>query len=682
VTPEEAVWEIDLGGRGCYRLSAVEGRVVGWFGAGGEPGAELGAVLHRSPHYREDRVADCSEVKVTVDGREASTSAEWLFSQVAGSSARLSGRLAEHDVTVASEYQLDLGAGWVRRRCHLVNEGTAPVRVNSAPSARIALLPGHWSVTSLYGQHCDEARVQRTVVPVGQLRFATTHGRSGLEAVPWCTLERSEDGHALCVALAWSGNWTIELSGDVGGAVTVSAGWLLPPEGLSLGPGEPISTPWAYIGSGLDGADALGRELTALEPSVARPRLEVLPVQFNSWYPLPGKVNVGRLAKFVDVAAGLGCETFVLDAGWYTNRGAPPEADWGAQLGDWVVSSESFPRGAAELRERVRKAGMKFGVWVEPEVASATSDVYRQHRDWFHSRDGHVIERGPRRVIHLGIPEAAAHVRRAVLAVIEEWDADWLKWDFNTNLYDGDDRPEWGGLVGHVLGLYETWDWLRGQKPGLVLENCASGGGRLDMAAGLKSDVTWMSDMVSPLNALSIRFGASRVFTPRYLNNWLVQWPPGHLPNPAMDISSPDPDAIPDLLFRAHVAMMGTFGISAPVDLWSTEDIELVADQVALYRSLSDVVQNGACHRFTADPVRGPNWDWASMGFYHPGRKTAVVFAFRLLATTDSLEVTLPADWRTASAQVLAGKAGVRLEGAKLAIEVPERMRSCLIELA
>ncbi|HTT91494.1 MAG TPA: alpha-galactosidase, partial [Acidimicrobiales bacterium] len=546
MTAEGLAWEIELGGRGCYRLSRVDGRVVGWFGAGGEPGAELNSVLQRG-HYREDRVADCSEVRLTVDGDQASASGGWSFSQVAGVSAQLSGRLADHELTVTSEYQLGPGAGWVRRRCHFANEGAQPARITSAPSARMALLPGHWSVRSLYGQHCDEARVQESVVPVGQLRFATTHGRSGLEAVPWCTLERGEDGRALCVALAWSGNWAVELSGDIGGAVTVSAGWLLAPEGLVLGPGQSISTPWAYIGAGLDGADALERELTSLEPSVARPRLEVLPVQFNSWYPLPGRVNVDRLAKFVDIAADLGCEMFVLDAGWYTNRAAPPEADWGAQLGDWAVSADSFPHGPAELRERAREAGMKFGIWVEPEVASDTSDVYRLHRDWFHARDGRVIERGPRRVIHLGIPEAAAHVRRAVLAVIEEWDADWLKWDFNTNLYDGDDRPEWGGLVGHIQGLYETWDWLRAQKPGLVLENCASGGGRLDLAAGLKSDVTWMSDMVSPLNALSIRFGASRVFAPRYLNNWLVQWPPGHLPNPAMDISSPDPDAIPDL---------------------------------------------------------------------------------------------------------------------------------------
>lgn len=680
---EEEGWDIELGARGSYCLGAVgPAAVVGWLDEGRHGRMErLREVLAQTAHYREGRVADCSEMRVTIDGRDTWTADSWVFRQEPGSSARLDGRLAEYGLVLTSEYQLGLGAGWVRRRCRVSNGGTRSVRINDAPSARMTLFPGEWRVLSLYGQHCDEARPQETVIPVGELRFSTNYGRSGYEHVPWCVLGRAGDGRTVCVSLAWSGNWVMELLRDVGGAVTVSVGWQLPPEGLRLQPGGSIETPWAYIGTGLDGADALERELASLQRRVARPRVEVVPVQFNSWYPLPGRVNMQRLAKFVDAAAELGCEVFVLDAGWYTNRHALPGADWGELLGDWVVDTMSFPRGAAELRERVRSTGMRFGIWVEPEVAAPTSEVYRSHPDWFHRRDGRVIERGPRRVIHLGIPEAASHVRHSVLKVIEEWDADWLKWDFNTNLYYGDDRAEWGGLVGHVLGLHETWDWLRGQKPDLILENCAGGGGRLDLDACLQSDVTWMSDMVSPLNALSIRFGMSRVLSPRYLNNWLVQWPAGHISNEEMDIVSPDPAAVPDILFRAHVAMMGSFGISAPVDDWGQEDIRRVADQVALYRSLRRIIQNGSCYRFTEDPVRGVNWDWASMGFHHEEDKTAVLFAYRLLGDEDSLDIRLPSSWRARSIAVLAGEAETRLKGSELRVEIPEKMRSCVMQV-
>lgn len=328
---------------------------------------------------------------------------------------------------------------------------------------------------------------------------------------------------------------------------------------------------------------------------------------------------------------------------------------------------------------------MKLGIWMEPEVASVGSAIYRSHPDWFHRQGGRDVTKGgphdeDRRTLHLGIPAVVDHVLTTVLSVVDSWEADWLKWDFNTNVFEGDDRPEFGGLVGHVNGLYEVWSRLKAARPKLVIENCAGGGGRLDIGAVLKTDVTWMSDMVSPLNTLAIRFGLSRAFAPRFLNSWLVQWPPGDARSGVLEVMSPDPLAGPDVLFGSHVGMMGVFGISAAIDTWDDDRLEVVRDQISLYRSLRDVILRGDCYRFTAAPVR-EQWDWGCMGFFEPLGRRGIVFAFRLLSDETALSVKVPEGWSSSECMVRAGDAKAQMSENVLEVRIRERMRSCVVEL-
>lgn len=684
-------WALDLGA-GLYRLARLEPDVlgppqdllVGWFSAAGADWeAELSQILEQRAHYREQRPQECPELRLTLSDGTPFRAAEWALSPGRPGSWHLTGTPADgSDVTVIMDYVRGPRPGWIRRRTRVRNNGSQSIRVTAVSACRTTLLPGSWTMGSLYGQWADEAHYQECRLPVGAARIESRNGRSSFGHVPWCTLEEAASGHACCVALEWSGNWSITSERDIGGAVSLEAAGTLPPEGRLLTAHAELATPWTWVGFGSNGAGTLAAQLVGMQRSALETRRPApVPVQFNSWYPAPGHTPVSRMVQFADVAARLGCEVFVLDAGWYTNRRSSPDEDWGEQLGDWVVQASSFPDGLGELRERVREHGMRFGIWMEPEVASATSAVYAQHPDWFHRRDGIELGRGARRILHLGVPDVAAHVRQTVLDVVDMWDADWLKWDFNTDIIAGDDRPEFGGLDGHIEGLYATWDWLGRQRPNLVLENCASGGGRLDQGAATRSDVSWMSDMVSPFNALSIRFGASRAFSPRWLNSWLVEWPPDRVVAPtALDIVSPDPAVAPDLLFRMHIAMMGVFGISAPVDHWGEADVELAAEQIALYQSLRNVIQGGSCHRFSSDPVRSGSWDWACMGFQARSAGQAALFVFRLLDDKGECTFELPESWDLSHARVRSGDARITTRQRTLTVQIEQRMRSCIIE--
>jgi alpha-galactosidase len=560
-------------------------------------------------------------------------------------------------------FEADAATRMLLRATRLVHVGRgAPIEVTGALSLWMTLRGEVAAAHFLAGAWGAEAQ------PVAQAGRATLmldsrSGKTGFEFQPWLALEGPDGAHV--AELLWSGNWRLQARMRPG-ATTLSGGLNEWGFAHALAPGEALDLPEVVLGFDPAGLEAATRRLhdwrRARRPDPER----AVPVQFNTWYALDEDVDEARVLALVPQAAALGCEVFVLDAGWYTTHAWSPLSNWHARAGDWVVDAQRFPRGLAPVAEAARAAGMGFGIWCEPEAVGACSELRAAHPDWLHHIDGRAPAADGRAVLHLGVPAAWRHAFAVLSALVRETGAAWLKWDFNADLGAGGWAPgvdaalaRQDPLVAHYRGLYRLQDALRAAFPALVLEMCASGGGRVDGEILRHAHTNWISDQPQAVAKLAIHFGMQRAHPAVCCNDWLVDWP-------ARSYGGVDRvDLRGDLAFRVRVAMLGSFGISAPLGLWSAAQHAVVAAHVRLYREeVRDLVQFGDQHLLTAPPGLDGAGDWAGVWFVAKDGRRGVLFAFRLEGAAERV-FALPGlragPWRVRGEAVAAVPAGARV---------------------
>ncbi len=548
----------------------------------------------------------------------------------------------------------------------------SPLPARSASGSRCA--DGSRRPRYLSGSWGAEAQPQKQPGGHAALELDSRTGKTGFEFQPWLAL-RAAGATWLC-ELLWSGNWMLHLRLRPT-AATLSGG--LNDWGLQhhLAPGAALALPEALLAYVPGDPGAATRQLhdwrRARRPDPRRP----VPVQFNTWYACDETPDTARLGALVPLAARLGCEVFVLDAGWYASLDGDPDADWYMRVGDWAVDRKRFPEGLGGPREACAAAGMGFGIWCEPEAVGPRARLRRAHPEWLHHMDGKPPAPAARAVLHLGVPKAWEHARDLLFGLVRDSGASWLKWDFNANLDAGGWAPglpaELTGqdpLVAHYHGLYRLQDALRAAFPLLVLEMCASGAGRMDGAILAHAHTSWLSDQPQAVAKLAIHFGMQRAHPAVCCNDWLVDWPPrAHSGVEGIDHRG-------DLEFRLRVAMLGSFGISAPIDGWSEADLAIAAAHVALYRDrVRALIQDGGQYQLTEAPPLDGQGDWAAIWHVAKDGGAGVLFAFRLEGAAErsfALPGLREGVWR------VTGEGGAPA-GSGLRVTLPERFRSALL---
>lgn len=546
------------------------------------------------------------------------------------------------------------------------------------PIERIIYLSGGWQ---------EETDIQRADPANGAIMLESRAGKTGFDFQPYVAL-RTQSATWLC-QIMWSGNWQLRIVPGRAGA-TLLAGFNNWQFRHRLRAGKSLALPTVIFGrfdGSLDGATRrLHDYRRARRPDPDR----LIPVQFNSWYPFLGEPSAELLMPLVPIVKRLGCEAFVVDAGWYRTDEGESDADWDQRTGDWRVSRQRFPGGLQAVSSQCHDAGMRFGLWFEPEVIGPASSIRRTHPEWLHHIDGKPPATDTRAVLNLGVPQAWQHVFDRISGLLHLVGVDWMKWDFNTDLGAGGWAPslpeeitDEAPLVAHYTGLYRLQDAIRAEFPDLILEMCAGGGGRMDGGILSHAHVNWMSDQSSALRKLAIHFGSQLAHPAVVCNDWLIDWPgdDGRLERDALV----DPHG--DLAFRLRVAMLGTFGISAPVDRWSEADIEMTAVHVELYKGrIRRLVHHGDQYLLTCAPQG--DGDWAAVWYAAKNGRAGALFAFRLAspeaARTFSLH-GLRGDHRyrvsfvSGPSSILDGKT---LE-AEFRVELPGTYQSalCLIEV-
>ena len=455
-----------------------------------------------------------------------------------------------------------------------------------------------------------------------------SRGRSSEENLGWYALHAYDWNEGIVAAIEWSGAWWTRFNCQ-GGCTQVEN--VLNDFRRDLAPGESFETPrrfFAFYRDNLEDAANVTHDFA--RRYLMRPRPADFPwAHYNSWFAHYTNIDEGVLRQQVDLAAELGLEAFCVDAGWY--EGSPREADFSFGLGTWRENREKFPSGLAAFADYVYGKGLKFGLWVEPErvdleYAGPGTEI---PFEWLSPRtpfDAPPPEGLPQNArVCFGHPGAREWAKQWLARIILDYHVDWLKWD--NNLWLSCDPP---GEVrdreyAHVQGLYEILDYLRVQFPNLVIENCASGGHRMDFGLLRRTDVQWMVDDTEPSFRVRHYFaGASYPFPPEYLNAWLVESYWEHLAG-----TSPA-----QLRAWLRSRMMGTFGLSIPLAWLSAEQRGVVAEEIARYKELRPLLTGQMYHLFPQTKLLAPQnlqppAEPDAVEFFQPSVGRGLVFFFQ-----------------------------------------------------
>ena len=381
----------------------------------------------------------------------------------------------------------------------------------------------------LTGGWTEETAIQRAHPDDGVLTLESRSGKTGFQFQPYIAL-RTQSETYLCQIL-WSGNWRMQVEPKKDG-VLLSGGlndWHFRHR---LAAGESLRLPAVLFGRLSGSLNVATQQLHDFRRGRRPDRDRPIPVQFNSWYPYLGEPTAELLMPLVPIAKRIGCEAFVVDAGWYRTDNGESDAEWKQRTGDWRTSRKRFPDGLRAVSQACRAQGLLFGLWFEPEVISSSSSIRTQHPEWLHHIHGQETEPDERAVLNLGVPAAWDHVFERLSRILRLIGVDWMKWDFNADLASGGWAPGLPAeltrrdpLVAHYEGLYRMQDAIRAAFPDLILEMCAGGGGRMDGEILSHAHTNWMSDQESAVRKLAIHFGTQLAHPAVTCNDWLIDWP-------------------------------------------------------------------------------------------------------------------------------------------------------------
>lgn len=373
-----------------------------------------------------------------------------------------------------------------------------PVRLHWL-AAPVLPAPQDGTMIDVHGKWTREFHLNHVNWTPGiRLRESRT-GRSGHEHPPYLILAGQGAtncrGEARALHYAWSGGHRMVAEELPDGRRQVQFGHTT---GAETALGTRFETAELLVAASTTGLNGIARtfqrdlrDRVVRWPDPARAR----PVHYNCWEAVYFDHRLEALTAIADRAAAIGAERFVLDDGWFGRRD-----DDTTSLGDWVIDRRKWPDGLHPLINHVHKLGMTFGLWFEPEMVNPDSDLMRAHPDWRLGPADQVTGRN-QMVLDLSRPEVREYLFNALSNILDEYPIDYIKWDHNRLLPVVD--------AAQTRGIYELLDALRRAHPGVEIESCASGGGRIDAGILARTHRVWLSDSNDALERLAIQHNAA-----------------------------------------------------------------------------------------------------------------------------------------------------------------------------
>ena len=460
------------------------------------------------------------------------------------------------DVALVMSYTIYRDYPVVTRNVRVVNTSDYPIDIEKVASIQLDLPKNDQDYDLVYlpGQYAHERQMRRTSLNQGIFELSSRRNSSSHHMNPFAAIvDKSTDefqGNALGVLLVYSGNHQFQIEKDQIDQVRLLAGINEFNFSWRLEAGEEFQTPEAitvFSTKGLNGMSQAFHHL--LTNRVARGKYQYAdrPIVINNWEATFFDFDDKKLDEVVKEAKPLGIEMFVLDDGWFGHRN-----DDNSSLGDWFVNTKKV--NLKQVADQTHAAGMKFGLWFEPEMISVDSELYKKHPDWAIHEPGRGMTLSRNQlVLDFSRPEIVDNIFDQMCQVLDKVDIDYIKWDFNRNLtevFSVATTPEHEGEIGHryVLGLYDLLDRLTKRYPQILFEGCSGGGGRFDAGILYYMPQSWQSDDTDAADRMKIQYGTSLVY-----------------PTSAMTAHvsvSPNQQTGRDISFatRGAVAMSGIFG--------------------------------------------------------------------------------------------------------------------------
>ena len=488
----------------------------------------------------------------------------------------------------------------ITRSVVIKNVGTGSVTIEKASAACLDFVSGDYDVLRFYGRHAMERNLERTPLGHGTICFGSRRGTSSHQYNPAVILAEQgtteEAGNCYGMLMVYSGNFFCEAERDQYNQTRLLMGLNDELFSYPLAAGDTFTVPEVILSYSQNGLSALSQQYhNCIRNHVCRSKYVHMsrPVLINSWEAAYFDFTGETIVNLAKEAASLGIDMVVMDDGWFGKRD-----DDNSSLGDWYVNEKKLGGSLSELIRRVHEQGVKFGIWIEPEMVNEDSDLYRAHPDWAIQIPGRKPIRSRNQLLlDFSRKEVRDQVFEQICAVLDQGEIDYVKWDMNRSMAD----VYAGNLTyDYVLGVYDFMERLTSRYPDLLLEGCSGGGGRFDAGILYYSPQIWCSDNTDAINRTRIQYGTS-FFYPVSAVGAHVSAVPNHQTGRVTNLNT-----------RGVTAMAGTFGYELNPALLSEEEKQTIREQIQTYKKYERLINEGTYWRLS-NPFEDEVSAWMSV---------------------------------------------------------------------
>ena len=499
----------------------------------------------------------------------------------------------------------------ITRSVCVKNESSGKIYLNKIESASLDFLYGDYELLTFYGRHAMERNVQRVPVVHGTQKIGSVRGTSSHQYNPMMILaekETTEDkGNCYAMSFVYSGCFQGEVLKDQLNQTRMMLGLQEEAFRYPLETGEMFQAPEVILSYSSEGMNRLSQNLHhCIRQHICRGKYkeEIRPILINSWEAAYFDFTGDTIYELAKAAKEVNIDMLVMDDGWFGKRD-----DDNSGLGDWFVNEKKLGGTLGNLIKRINDLGVKFGIWIEPEMVSEDSDLYRKHPDWALTVPGRNPVRSRNQlVLDFSRKEVVDEIYDQICKVLDQGNIEYVKWDMNRSLmdvYSSVTRDQGRVLHDYVLGLYDFLERLVQRYPNLLIEGCSGGGGRFDAGMMYYTPQIWCSDNTDAIDRLRIQYGTSFGYPVSVVGSHVSA-----VPNHQTGRKTP-------LHTRGVVAMSGTFGYELNLMKLSEEEKQEIREQIAEYKSYAPIIQNGLYYRLS-DPTTGEICAWE---FVHTDEK-------------------------------------------------------------
>jgi alpha-galactosidase len=494
------------------------------------------------------------------------------------------------------------------RHARFDHHGKEEIVLLTAMSGAVDLPDCDYEMIQLSGAWSRERYLKRRSLEQGIQSIYSMRGISSAEHNPFLALVRKEttenSGQVYGFSLVYSGSFLGQVEVCTHDTTRVLMG--IHPDTFEwpLKAGESFQTPelvMVYSDQGLSFMSQIFHRLYRTRLARGYWRDRERPVLLNNWEATYMDFNEEKILAIAKKAKETGVELFVLDDGWFGER-----SDDHRGLGDWQVNRNKLPEGISGLSEKVEALGLKFGLWIEPEMVNKDSRFYEAHPDWILSAPGrYETPSRNQHVLDFSKKEIVDAVYGMLKDIIANAKISYIKWDMNrylTECYSRGTSPDGQGMVMHkfILGVYDLYTRLTRDFPEILFESCASGGARFDPGMLYFAPQAWCSDNTDAMDRLKIQYGTTMVYPISSIGAH-VSAVPNHQIHRITPLDS-----------RGNAAIFGAFGYELDLNHLSPEEIETVKQQIACYKKYRKLLHQGTFYRLKS-PFEGNDTAWMAV---------------------------------------------------------------------